>query len=168
MNYHVPSTLCGEITCSLLNFNGGIVEIWELISNFTHTSYCNYLSMPGLKFIHISKAGPRYTTSIEVYQHLPPIYKVIMCIVCKLATRSIFRHICVLCQFHTLHWYIYLWNVFWLRHPRLLSFMRVDMEADMQTSCCITYAWWHNINVQVVLLHGLCIVMRNISPSYCD
>ena len=44
-----------EITYSFLNFNGGTFEV-----KFYPTLYwaCDYLSMLGLKLIHVSKSGP--------------------------------------------------------------------------------------------------------------
>ena len=60
-----------EITYPFLNFNGCTIAVYEWISNpppppphththtHTHTLYngCNYLSMLGLKLIHVSKRG---------------------------------------------------------------------------------------------------------------
>ena len=58
---HMPSKVWDEITYQFPNFNGYTVEVWEWISNFTtHViiTACDYLSMLGLKSIHVSKRGP--------------------------------------------------------------------------------------------------------------
>ena len=46
-----------EITYPFPNFNGGNIEVWEWISNFSPTHYwaCDYLSVLGLKLNHDSK-----------------------------------------------------------------------------------------------------------------
>ena len=51
----------GEIMHQFLNFNDATVEVYEWISNFIPhlTGTCDYLSMLGLKLIHVSKVGPR-------------------------------------------------------------------------------------------------------------
>ena len=48
-----------EITDPFLNFNGCTVEVKEWISVFHPALYwvCDYLSMLGLKLIHVSKSG---------------------------------------------------------------------------------------------------------------
>ena len=50
-----------EITYPFLNYNGATVEVKEWISNFIphFTWVCDYLSMLGLKLIHVIKRGPR-------------------------------------------------------------------------------------------------------------
>ena len=55
-----------EVIYPFPNFNGGTVEVWEWISNFIQHSTpwtCDYLSMLGLKLIHVNKRGP--------YQYFP-------------------------------------------------------------------------------------------------
>ena len=51
--------MCDEITYPFLNFNGATVEVKEWISNFIphFKGACGYLSMIGLKLIHVSKSG---------------------------------------------------------------------------------------------------------------
>ena len=43
-----------EITYPFPNLNGCTDEVWEATLNCA----CDYLSMPGLKLIHVSKRGP--------------------------------------------------------------------------------------------------------------
>ena len=48
-----------EITCPFANSNGTTIEVWEWINNFMALYWtCDYLSMLGLKSIHVSKMGP--------------------------------------------------------------------------------------------------------------
>ena len=48
-----------EIAYPFPNFNGITVEVWEWINNFTHILWaCDYLSILGLKLIHISRRDP--------------------------------------------------------------------------------------------------------------
>ena len=50
-----------EITYSFLNFNDCTVEVHDWISNFIpHFTGCDYLSMLGFKWNHVSKSGPRW------------------------------------------------------------------------------------------------------------
>ena len=52
------------------NFKGETVEVWEWISNFISLyNGCNYLSMLGLKLIHVSKRGPRFTFCGFLFQN---------------------------------------------------------------------------------------------------
>ena len=44
-----------EITYPFSNFNGATAEVYEWISNFYQA--CDYLSMLGLKLIHVIKRG---------------------------------------------------------------------------------------------------------------
>ena len=46
-----------EITYPFPNFNGATIEVWDGYKQFHCTIYigCNYLSMLGLKLIHVSK-----------------------------------------------------------------------------------------------------------------
>ena len=63
MSNHMPSKVCDEITYSFPNFNGSLG-----IDKWFHTILydgCNYLSMLGLKSIHVSKRGPR-TSRVSV------------------------------------------------------------------------------------------------------
>ena len=58
INNHTPSKEWDETADPFPNFNGCTVEVWELISNFIPhlwTYGCNYLSMLGLKLIHINE-----------------------------------------------------------------------------------------------------------------
>ena len=50
--------MCDEITYPFPNFNGCTVEVWKWISNFIPHFACDYLSMLGLKLIHVRKGGP--------------------------------------------------------------------------------------------------------------
>ena len=47
-----------EITYPFPNCNGGTVEVWEWINDFNPYFTCDYLSMLGLKLIHVSKEVP--------------------------------------------------------------------------------------------------------------
>ena len=49
-----------DITYPFPNFNGATVEVWEWINNIHPILYwaCDYLSMMGLKLIHVSRRGP--------------------------------------------------------------------------------------------------------------
>ena len=49
-----------EIAFSFLIFNGTAIEVYELRSNFiSHfTGTCDYLSVQGLKWIHVIKGVP--------------------------------------------------------------------------------------------------------------
>ena len=49
-----------EITYPFPNFNGCTVEVWEWISNIIphFTGECDYLSMLGIKLIHVTKCAP--------------------------------------------------------------------------------------------------------------
>ena len=61
---HMSSKMCDEIPDLFPNFNGE--TIWEWISNFiTLYNGCNYLSMLGLKLIHVNKRGPCWSKVIE-------------------------------------------------------------------------------------------------------
>ena len=56
---HKSGNVLDEITYPLPNFNGCIVEIREGINNFIPDFImCDYLSMLGLKLIHVSKSVP--------------------------------------------------------------------------------------------------------------
>ena len=60
-----------DISHPFLNLNGATVEVWEWVKCFHHTLYwaCDYLSMLGLKLIHVNKRRPmsrRFTPSIGV------------------------------------------------------------------------------------------------------
>ena len=65
----IPAWICNythykvrdEITYPFPYFNGAAIEVWEWISNSSHTLYwaCDYLSKLRLKSICISKRGPR-------------------------------------------------------------------------------------------------------------
>ena len=59
---HIHYKVWDEITYSFPNFNGCTVEVWERINNFNPHFIMggNYLSMLGLKLIHVSKRGHRY------------------------------------------------------------------------------------------------------------
>ena len=60
--YGAESTdqVLGKITDQFLYFNDATVEVKKWLSNFIHhfTRTCEYLSMLGLKLIHVSKRGP--------------------------------------------------------------------------------------------------------------
>ena len=64
INYNVWD----EITYPFLNFNGFAVEVWEWISNFGAHRVYDYLTMLGLKLIHVSKIGPLMFNRYEVSQ----------------------------------------------------------------------------------------------------
>ena len=49
---------CGEITYQFPNFNSGTVEVWEWISNFSHTLLGMLILIhAGITAIHVSKRG---------------------------------------------------------------------------------------------------------------
>ena len=59
----MPSEAWDEVIHSFPNCNGATIEVWELMSMISNYSPhfimgCDYLSMPGLKLIHLSKSGP--------------------------------------------------------------------------------------------------------------
>ena len=55
---HTHYNVWDDITYPFLNFNGATVEVYEWISNFITLHWaCDYLSMLGLKLMHISKRG---------------------------------------------------------------------------------------------------------------
>ena len=55
---HIHYKMWDEMTYPFPKFNGATVEVWEWISNFTHTLVaCDYLSMLRLKLNHVSKRG---------------------------------------------------------------------------------------------------------------
>ena len=68
MSNHMSSNLCGQITYPFPNFNGGIVDCWDWVSNFV--SYfimyggCGYFSMMELKSIHVNKRG--YWSTLDI------------------------------------------------------------------------------------------------------
>ena len=66
---HTPSKVWDRITYPFLNFNGCTVEVYEWISNFIPHFGCNYLSMLGLKLIHVSKRGPRSQCTLQQPYH---------------------------------------------------------------------------------------------------
>ena len=75
-DYHMPNMVWDEINYPFPNFNGCTVEVWERISNLIPHAYCgcNYLSMLGVKWNHISKRGPwningRYFVGISTSWH---------------------------------------------------------------------------------------------------
>ena len=55
---HTPSKVWDEITYPFLNFNGATVEVLQFLP--TLYNGCNYLSMLGLKLIHVSKRRYSY------------------------------------------------------------------------------------------------------------
>ena len=60
---YVNYKMWNEITYPFPNFNGGTVEVWEWISDIIphFTGACDYLSMLGLKLIHISEWCPMWS-----------------------------------------------------------------------------------------------------------
>ena len=68
----MPSKMWDEITYPFLNFNVCTVEVYEWMSNFTLHNGCNYLSMLGLKLIHVSKwvTGHQDVRIHEVYVYM--------------------------------------------------------------------------------------------------
>ena len=58
-----------EKNLSILNFNGATVEVGEQISIFQSTLNrpCDYLSIQGVKLIHISKWDPLVTSTFELH-----------------------------------------------------------------------------------------------------
>ena len=56
INNHMPSKVWGKITFPFPNFNGAGVEVWEWKKQYHPTLYglCYYLSMLGLKLVHVS------------------------------------------------------------------------------------------------------------------
>ena len=65
---HIPSKVSDEITCSFPNFNGATV--WEWISNHTFYKECNFLSMLGLKLIHVDKGAACINNDAEIVGEL--------------------------------------------------------------------------------------------------
>ena len=57
MNNHMFSKLRDEITYPFANVNGCAVEVWECVIRPILCNGCNYLSMLGLKLIHIFNRG---------------------------------------------------------------------------------------------------------------
>ena len=65
----MPSNVWDGITYRSPNFNGCTVDVWELIKlTFHPTLYngCNYLTMLGLKLIHVSKRSHGYLRHDDV------------------------------------------------------------------------------------------------------
>ena len=57
---HMHSKVWNEITYPFPTFNGCTVEVWEWVSYFIpNYNGWNYLSLPGLQFIHFSQRGPQ-------------------------------------------------------------------------------------------------------------
>ena len=65
-----------EITIPSPNFDIGAVEVWKWINNFIphFITECDYLSMLGLKFIHVSKKGPSHCIFIWSYLYLKSLF----------------------------------------------------------------------------------------------
>ena len=54
----MPGKVWHEITYPSPNYNGATVDVWERVHDATLNNGCNYLSMMGLKLIHVSKIDP--------------------------------------------------------------------------------------------------------------
>ena len=68
-----------EITYPFPNFNGATVDVWEWDKQFHFTLYniCNYLSMLGLKLIHVSQRDPRTSAAMVLTKQskLVPVFQ---------------------------------------------------------------------------------------------
>ena len=68
VSYHMPSKMWDEITYPFPNFNGATTEAWEWISNFISLyNRCDYLSMEGIRLIHVIKKDHRGWNTMYIY-----------------------------------------------------------------------------------------------------
>ena len=69
---HMRIKMWDEIAYPFPNFNGATVEVWKCVSNFIpHFNGCNYLSMLGLKLVHVRKMGHNL---INLFLHFNELY----------------------------------------------------------------------------------------------
>ena len=65
---HMPSNVWDKIVYPFPNFNGCTVEVWQWLVIFSHTLQCVYLlSMQHLTLNHVSKWGPRFVTTMAIF-----------------------------------------------------------------------------------------------------
>ena len=64
---HIHYKMWDEITYPFPNFNSSGIGVWEWMNNFIPhvTGHMFYLSMLGLKLIHVSKRGPEVLMFVE-------------------------------------------------------------------------------------------------------
>ena len=78
---HMSGKVWDKISYPLPNFKYCTAEVWERMSNFIPNFIMDYLSISGLKLIHVSKWGPgcqstcggnvdKYQPSVTATQHL--------------------------------------------------------------------------------------------------